>query len=441
MIVTRKHLPRRTFLRGLGAAIGLPLLDGMAPALSAIGRTAARPVARFGVVYVPNGIVMADWTPALDGSRFELSPILQPLAPFRDQLTVVTGLRSGPPYYAVHAVASTRFLTGRPPKPSTGSEVEAGMSMDQVAARAFGQATELASLELSLERAESGVCDIATSCVYTDTISWRGATTPLPMEHNPRAVFEHLFGDRDTTSPQARAGRLARRRSILDSVAETAADLRRALGAADGAKLTEYLDAVRDVERRIQRSEEQDARALPELDRPAGAPASFPEHARLMFDLQLLAYQADLTRVIAFMIGREFSGHTYPEIGVRDAHHPLSHHEHDPQKLATLTRIGTHHVEQLAYYLGRLRATPDGDGSLLDHLLLVYGAGMSDGNAHSPDNLPVVLLGGAAGALGGGRHLRYAPDTPLENLHVTLLRKLGIPIDQFGESTGELAGL
>ena len=441
MIVTRKHLPRRTFLRGLGATIGLPLLDGMVPAVSAISRTAARPVSRFGVVYVPNGIVMADWTPALDGSQFDTPPILQPLAPFRDQMTVVTGLRSGPPYYAVHAVASTRFLTGRPPKPSTGSEVEAGMSMDQVAARAFGQETELASLELSLERAESGVCDIATSCVYTDTIAWRSPTTPLPMEHNPRTVFEHLFGDSDTTNPRARASRLARRRSILDSVAETAADLRRALGAADGAKLTDYLDALRDVERRIQRSEEQDARELPEINRPAGTPASFPDHARLMFDLQVLAYQSDLTRVITFMIGREFSGHTYPEIGVRDAHHPLSHHEHDPRKLATLTRISTYHAEQLAYYLERLRATPDGDGSLLDHMVLLFGAGMSDGNSHSPDNLPIVLLGGGAGALAGGRHLRYAPETPLEDLHVTLLRKLGVPVDRFGESTSELAGL
>ena len=338
-------------------------------------------------------------------------------------------------------MASTRFLTGRPPKPSTGSEVEAGMSMDQVAARAFGQETELASLELSLERAESGVCDIATSCVYTDTIAWRSPTTPLPMEHNPRTVFEHLFGDSDTTNPRARASRLARRRSILDSVAETAADLRRALGAADGAKLTDYLDALRDVERRIQRSEEQDARELPEINRPAGTPASFPDHARLMFDLQVLAYQSDLTRVITFMIGREFSGHTYPEIGVRDAHHSLSHHEHDPRKLATLTRISTYHAEQLAYYLERLRATPDGDGSLLDHMVLLFGAGMSDGNSHSPDNLPIVLLGGGAGALAGGRHLRYAPETPLEDLHVTLLRKLGVPVDRFGESTSELAGL
>ena len=441
MIITGKHLPRRTFLRGLGAAVGLPLLDGMVPALAALGQTAARPVARLGVVYVPNGIVMADWTPTVAGPRLELSPILRPLAPFTDRLIVLTGLRSGPPVYAVHAVASTRFLTGRPPTPSTGAEVEAGISMDQLAGRELGRQTQLASLEVALERAESGVCDIASSCVYTDTIAWRGARTPLPMEHNPRAVFERLFGDSETTDPAAREVRLLRRRSILDSVARTVTDLRRTLGPADSAKLTEYLDAVRDVERRIQRVEEQSARDLPDLARPAGALASFPDQARLMFDLQILAYQSDLTRVVTFMIGREFSGHTYPEIGVRDAHHPLSHHQHDPQKLAVLTKISTHHVTQLAYYLERLRATPDGDGSLLDHITLVYGAGMSDGNAHSPDNLPIVLAGGGAGTLDGGRHLRYADDTPLENLHLTLLHKMGLPIERFSESTGTLAGL
>ena len=441
MIVTGKHLPRRTVLHGLGVAVGLPLLDGMVPALAAIAQTAARPVARLGVVYVPNGIVMADWTPAVDGPRLELSPILRPLAPFTDRLTVLTGLRSGPPNYAVHAVASTRFLTGRPPTPSTGAEVEAGISMDQVAARELGRQTQLASLELTLERAESGVCDIASSCAYTDTIAWRGARTPLPMEHNPRAVFERLFGDSDTTDPAVRAARLRRRRSILDSLTRTVTDLRRVLGPADGAKLTEFLDAVRDVERRIQRIEEQRAREVPDLERPAGTPGSFPDQARLMFDLQVLAYQSDLTRVTTFMIGREFSGHTYPEIGVRDAHHPLSHHQHDARKLAALTTISTHHVTQLAYYLERLRATPDGDGSLLDHITLVYGAGMSDGNAHSPDNLPIVLAGGGAGTIEGGRHLRFPDDTPLENLHVTVLHKMGLPVERFGESTGTLAGL
>lgn len=441
MMVTGKHLARRTFLRGLGAAIGLPLLGCMAPAFAALRQSPLRPVMRLGVVYVPNGIVMDDWTPSAEGRLVDLPPILQPLAPFRDRLVVVTGLRSGPPNYAVHAVASTRFLTARPPRPSSGVEVEAGISMDQIAARAFGRLTPLGSLEISLEKAESGTCDIASSCIYTDTISWRGATTPLPMDHNPRAVFERLFGDRDGTSPNARRARIEAQRSILDSVRETAADLGRSLGADDAAKLDEYLDAVRDVERRIERMEQRDAGQVPALDRPAGVPATFPEHARLMFELQLLAYQSDLTRVGTFMIGREFSGHTYPEIGVRDAHHPLSHHQQDPQKLAALTRISTHHATQFAGYLERLRSTPDGDGSLLDHVTLVYGGGMSDGNSHSPENLPIVLAGGGSGTLDGGRHLRYAGDTPLENLHATLLAKLGVPVERFGDSTGMLSGL
>ena len=441
MMVTGRRLPRRTFLRGVGAAVALPLLDCMAPAFAAIRRSAARAVQRLGVVYVPNGIVMADWTPASEGPLADLPPILRPLAPFRERLVVVTGLRSGPPDYAVHAVASTRFLTARPPRPSSGIEVEAGVSMDQVAARAFASHTPLASLEISLEKAESGACDIASSCIYTDTISWRTATTPLPMEHNPRAVFERLFGDRDGTGPEARQARLEMRRSILDSVTEAATDLRRSLGAADTAKLGEYLDAVRDVERRIQQTELRDAGELPAIDRPAGVPAAFPEHARLMFELQLLAYRTDLTRVGTFMIGREFSGHAYPEIGVRDAHHPLSHHQHDPRKLAALTRISTHHAAQFSGYLERLQSTPDGDGTLLDNIVLIYGGGMSDGNSHSPDNLPVVLAGGGSGALEGGRHLRYPDGTPLENLHATLLAKLGVPVERFGDSSGMLAGL
>lgn len=441
MIVTKRHVPRRSFLRGLGVAIGLPLLDGMVPAFAATRQIPAMRVKRLGVVYVPNGIVMKDWTPSSEAPGFPLPPILEPLTPLQRRLTVVTGLRSGPPNYAVHAVASTRFLTAKPPMPSTGVEVEAGVSMDQVAARAFGTQTPLASLEISLERAESGTCDIASSCVYTDTIAWRGATTPLPMEHNPRSVFERLFGERDTTSAAERRARLVARRSILDSVTESVAAMRRSLGAGDDAKLVEYLDAVRDVERQIERSEDRGRQELPALERPSGVPESFSEHARLMFDLQVLAYQADLTRIGTFMMGREFSGHTYPEIGVRDAHHPLSHHQQDPEKLATLTRISTHHVEQFAYYLDRLHATPDGEGSLLDSLLLVYGAGMSDGNTHSPDNLPIVLAGGGAGTLAGGRHLRYREGTPLESLHVTLLAKLGVPVERFGGSSDVLTGL
>jgi hypothetical protein len=441
MIVTRKHLPRRTVLRGLGATIALPLLDGMIPAFAAQRTTAAQPVRRLGVVYVPNGIVMSDWTPATEGASFDLTPILQPLAPFRDRMVVLTGINNGQPHYVVHGAASTRFLTTVPPQASTGSIVEAGISMDQVAAKALGQHTQLASLELALEAPQAGACDVGASCVYTDTIAWRGTATPLPMEHNPRAVFERLFGDNDSTDRAARAVRFTEQRSILDSVTETVADLRRELGARDQAKINEYLEAVRDIERRIQRAEEQDTRELPAVERPVGVPDTFPEHARLMFDLQVLAYQSDLTRVITFMVGRELSGRNYPEIGVGDAHHPISHHQGNREKLAKLTKISVHHAAQLAYFLERLQSTPDGDGSLLDHLTIVYGGGMSDGDAHAPQNLPLLLMGGGAGQLTGGRHLRFSPDTPIANLHLTLLEKLGLQTERFGNSTGTLAGL
>jgi hypothetical protein len=439
-MVTRKPLPRRTVLRGAGVALALPLLEGMTPAFGARVK-AAGAVHRLSVVYVPNGVVMDQWTPATDGTSFELPPIIQPLESFRDRLILITGLRNGPPNYAVHGAASTRFLTTEPPTASTGTVVEAGVSLDQVVARSVERDTQLASLELSLEAPFAGVCDIGSSCVYTDTISWRSKTTPLPMEHNPRVVFERLFGEADTTGREARLKRLAARRSILDSVAESLGELQPGLGSGDRAKLGEYLDAVRDIERQIQNTETQSARELPTLDRPVGVPLTFVEHARLMFDLQVLAFQSDLTRVATFMLGRELSGRSYPEIEVYDAHHPTSHHQGDVQKLRKLVRINTHHVMQLKYFLDRLRDTPDGDGSLFDHLTILYGGGMSDGNSHSPDNLPVLLTGGGAGQLTGGRHVRVPNDTPIANLHVTLLPKLGVPDTHFGNSTGALAGV
>lgn len=439
VIVTGKHLPRRTVLRGLGAAIALPLLDRMLPSLTATQRTAAWPTHRLGIVYVPNGIVMSDWTPSAAGTALDLTPILTPLSAFRDRILVLTGLTNGVPHYAVHGAASTRFLTTMLPVASTGSFVEAGISMDQLAATEFARHTQLASLELALESGFAGTCDVGSSCVYTDTISWRSATTPLPMEHNPRSVFERLFGDNDTTERTARLARETDRRSILDSVMEAVADLNRGLGVRDRAKMSEYLEAVRDIERRIQRSEQQGARELPAFDRPTGIPAAFPEQARLMFDLQVLAYQSDLTRVISFMMGRELSGRTFPEIGIHDAHHPTSHHQKDPEKIAKLAQINRHYVAQFAYYLERLRATPEGDGSLLDHVTIMYGGGMSDGDSHNPDNLPLLLTGGASAQLEGGRHLRFAPETPIANLHVTLLERLGISVDRFGNSTGRLS--
>jgi hypothetical protein len=449
MIITKKALHRRTVLRGLGASLALPLLDGMVPALTAFAKTPAKPAARFGVVYVPNGIMMRQWLPAEEGAAFELTATLSALAPFRDRLVVLSGLNSRPPVSqaavatGVHARASTRFLTGVPPKfTASGSEVEAGVSVDQIVAKELGQETELASLELTLESGESaGTCDLGYSCAYTNTISWRGPRTPLPMEHNPRAVFERLFGDGGTSGTAARVARMRRDRSLLDSITDKVARLERGLGARDRAKLGEYLDAVRDVERRIQNAEQQSARELPAVDQPAGVPATFVEHAKLMFDLQVLAYQSDLTRVVTFMMGREFSGRTYPEIGVPDAHHPISHHQGDQEKIAKVAKINRHHLEQFAGYVDTLRSTPDGDGSLLDHMVLVYGAGMSDSNSHSPENLPVLLLGGANGRIKGGRHVRFDPDTPLGNLHLTLLDKLGIAIDHLGDSNGRLEQL
>ena len=445
MIVTRKAIPRRTVLRGIGTALALPLLDGMVPALTALAKSAAKPINRFGVVYVPNGMMMANWTPKTAGTGFELPRIMAPLAPYRDRLVVLSGLSSasGPGIPGLHARASTRFLTDISPELTAGADLMAGISLDQLAAKELGQHTQLASLELALESAESGsgTCDVGYSCAYTNTISWRSPTTPLPMEHNPRAVFERLFGDSGTTGRAARLERMAKQRSILDSVTSKVADLDRTLGSRDRTQLSEYLEAIRDVERRIERAREQSERELPVVHQPVGIPSTFEEHARLMFDLQVLAYQSDLTRVGTYMFGREFSGRSYPEIGAPDSHHPTSHHQNDPQKLERLTRINVYHVQLFAYFLEKLRTTRDGDGSLLDHVLMIYGAGMSDGNAHSPSNLPIVLVGGAAGRLKGGRHLRYPSDTPLANLHLTLLDKLGIPVEHFADSNGRLGDL
>ena len=443
-IITRRAIPRRTLLRGLGAAVALPMLDSMVPALSALGAPAATPTVRFGAVYVPNGMVMQNWTPAVVGTDFELTPILEPLAAFRDQMLVVSGLNCTPPpgtRGGTHSRAATRFLTDVHP----GSWNPQAISMDQIAARELGRHTPLASLELGLEGANfAGSCDSGGfSCAFSYTISWRDSSTPLPMEHNPRAVFERLFGDSETTDPAAREARRHEQRSILDSVSDDVARLRGSLGPEDRRKLGAYLDAVRDVERRIEIAEAQGDREVPLLARPMGVPATFAEHATLMYDLQLLAHQTDRTRVTTFMSGHELSGRTYPEIDVPDAHHPLSHHRGVPEALAKLTKINTYHVKLFAEFVEKLRSTPDGDGSLLDHMILMYGAGMSDSNAHSPYDLPLVLLGGGAGTLRGGRHVAQAQQdrTPLANLHVSLLDKLGAPVERIGDSTGPLPGL
>ena len=438
-VITKRAISRRMLLRGLGATVALPFLDSMVPAL-----TAASPTVRFGAVYVPNGMVMQNWTPGTVGTGFELTPILEPLAPFQDQMLVVSGLNCTPPpgtRGGTHSRAATRFLTDVHP----GAWNPEAVSMDQIAARDLGRHTPLASLELGLEGANfAGSCDSGGfSCAFSYTISWRDSSTPLPMEHNPRAVFERLFGDNDTTDPAAREARRREQRSILDSISADVARLQGALGAGDQRKLGAYLDAVRDVERRIEVAEEQGDREVPIVERPMGVPADFADHASLMYDLQVLAHQTDRTRVTTFMSGHELSGRTYPEIGVPDAHHPLSHHRGVSDALAKLTKINRYHVGLFAAFVEKLRATPDGDGSLLDHMVLMYGAGMSDSNAHTPYNLPIVLLGGGAGTLRGGRHVSFdeRDRTPLANLHVTLLDKLGAPVERIGDSTGPLSTL
>jgi len=435
MIITKKAIPRRTVLRGLGAALALPLLDAMVPALA----NAPTPARRLGIVYVPNGMRMDHWTPSRQGVDFDLPSILRPLAPYRDQLNVLSGL-VGVDGEGPHARASTRFLTGVASTRDNGSNLRAGTSMDQMAGRALGRETQLATLELAIDgRDFAGSCDEGFSCAYTNTISWANETTPLPMENNPRAIFERLFGDTGSTDPLVRQARLEKDASLLDSVTQRAQEMARQLGSTDKAKLDQYLEAVRDVERRIQMAETQSDRELPVVDQPAGIPDTFAEHARLMFDLMALAYETDMTRVTTFMMGREITGRTYAEIGVPDAHHPISHHQRDPVKLEKLLKINRYHMTFFAEFLERLRSTPDGDGSLLDSSMIVYGAGMADSNSHYSSDLPILLAGGAAGAR--GMHTQYPQDTPLSNLHLSLLDKLdlSLSIDTLGDSTGRLA--
>jgi hypothetical protein len=436
MIITKRSLSRRTLLRGAGAALALPLPDAMVPALSAMAKTAASPVRRFSVVYVPNGMAMQYWTPAKVGA-LEMTPVLLPLAGFRNQMLVLSGL-DGPENGGQHADGSTLFLTGAGVPPRSSSAIEASVSIDQMAAKEFGKHTQLASVEISLDgRSNAGQCNGGYSCAYTNTIAWSGPSTPLPMEHNPRAIFERLFGDTTSTGSAAQHGRIAQDRSILDAVKEKVGQLQRGLGPRDRAKITQFLDGVRDVERRIQKAEEQSTKELPVVEQPAGIPNTFAEHAKLMFDLQVLAYQCDLTRVTTFMFGRELTGRTYPEIGVPDAHHPLSHHFDDPTMIATMSKINVYHATLFAEYLEKLRATPDGDGSLLDHMLILYGGGISNSNSHSHIDLPVALVGGAWGQLTGGRHIRYRAGTPMANLLVTVMGKLGLRVDTLPNSNGK----
>jgi len=443
MFITRMHLPRRTVLRGLGATLALPLLDCMVPALTAQSRTAAAPITRFGVFYVPNGMSMPYWYPKTEGPLDELPPTLRPLEAFKDRVLLCGGLDDESANLVKgggdHARSAGTFLTCVPYKITSGADVSNAVSMDQIAARELSKETQLASLELGIEsNAMLGNCDGGASCAYTNTIAWRTPTTPLPIENDPRAVFERMFGTSGSTDPEARLARMRRDRSILDLVGDELHGLERVVGPGDQVKLAEYLEALRDIERRIEMAERQNTRELPVVDQPVGVPNDYAEHARIMMDLLALAYQTDLTRISTFMLAREVSGRAYPQIGVSDSHHPLSHHQDEPAKLERLHRINEFHVQQFAYLVAKLDALPEGDGSMLDSTLFLYGTGISDSNTHFHDDLPIVLVGGRNAGIKGGRYIRYPKDTPLANLHVSILEKLGVPVEAFGDSTGPL---
>jgi len=440
-IVTKKHLSRRALLRAAGASVALPLLDSMVPALTAQSRTAARAVRRLGFVYVPHGAIMQHFTPAAEGANFEFSPILSPLEPLRERIVVVSNLAHHTADNAgVHSLSPPTWLSGVRPAEKEGN-IRGGTTADQIAAESFGQDTQFPSLELATEDHSNliGACDGGYSCTYINTLSWRTPATPLPMEINPRVVFERLFGDGGT--PEERLARIQQNRSVLDAVTQQAKRLNLRLGAPDRNALNDYLENVREIERRLAKSSTQEASPETSMPAPLGIPESFEEHIKLMFDLQVLAYQADLTRVSTFMLARELSQRTYPKVKAFDPHHSVSHHQDDPVKIDTLTRIQTYHASMFAYYLEKLRSTADGDGSLLDHSLILYGSNMSSSNLHNHYPLPVVLAGGAAGRLAGNRHLKCAEETPMTNLLVSLLDKSGIPIERLGDSTGTIVDL
>jgi hypothetical protein len=414
----------------------------MVPAFAVRAKAATGPVHRFQAFYVPNGMAMEYWTPKNEGATLGTSPILEPLAPYRSQMLLLSGIKANWNY--IHAGASGSFLTGTAKGGRNEVEVIADVSMDQLLARRFARDTQIASLELSMDGpANAGACTGNLSCAYTHTISWRSPTQPLPMEHNPRAVFERLFGDSGSTNRAVREARMQQHKSILDSVNEKLSSLRQQLGPQDQVRVAEYTDAVRDVERRIQRAEEQRDVELPLIDQPQGIPAVFEDHLALMLELQRLALQSDLTRVVTFMISKEQSARPYPQIGVPEAHHPLSHHNDLPEIIERMSKINTYHTTLFSSYLAKLRATPDGDGNLLDHMTIMYGSGISNSNKHSGDNLPLLLVGGGAGRWKGGRHLTYAEkdkdkQPTIADLLVTLMDKLDVPVEKIGGSKGKL---
>ncbi len=451
MIVTRRHLPRRMFLKGMGAVIALPALDAMTPAFASasaargFGGTSA-PL-RLAFTYAPNGVTMADWTPKAVGTAFDFPRILKPLEAFRDETIVLSGLAhkngqalgDGP---GDHARAGASYLTGVHPKKTAGADINNGISADQVVAQHLAGKTRLSSLELGCDDSRTvGNCDSGYSCAYTNSLAWRGPTTPMPPETNPRLVFERLFGDVDTSlSPEARARRLVHRRSILDLVTQRTTQLMADLGPSDRRKLDEYLSSIREIELRIARAEADMTDLRPGIDKPTGVPVLYADYVNLMFDLQIVALQTDSTRVITMMMGREGSMRTYPEIGVADPHHPLTHHRNNPEWIEKVTQVNTHHMELFAGFVKKMKATPDGDGTLLDHTMIVYGSGLSDGNRHTHNDLPVAIIGGGR-ELSLGRHVVYPKDTPMTNLFLTLMDRMGVHPEQIGDSTGRVEHL
>src|SRR2546425_7683795 len=438
MIITKKALPRRTFLRGMGASLALPLLDAMVPSMTALAKTPADPVRRLGFVYIPMGCDITRWTPPSEGRLVELSHALQSLAPVTDQLTVITNLELKNAYPGTHATSNAAFLSAAKAKWTESTDYHLGTTVDQIAAQQIGQQTVLPSLELAMDLLQTvGQCDNGYACVYQNNLSWSSPTTPLPAEAHPRIVFERLFGEGGSAADRRAA--LRRRASLLDWVREDISRLQKKLGPDDRTRIGQYLDTVREVERRIQKAEVEAADdQLPDLDRPVGVPASYADHARLMFDLQVLALQGDVTRVITFQLARETSTRTYPEIGVADPHHPLTHHGNDPEKIAKMAKINAFHPSLFAYFLEKLKSTPEGDGSLLDHSRYLYGSGMGNPNVHDHTNLPILVAGGAAAGMKGGRHIKFDKPTPLANLHLTLLDKVGVHLDSFADSNGKI---
>ncbi|MBZ5636807.1 MAG: DUF1552 domain-containing protein [Acidobacteriia bacterium] len=433
MAFLTKSLPRRTVLKGIGTTLALPFLEAMLPPM----RAAVKPAQRFQAFYTPNGMAMEYWTPKGDGTALELAPIMEPLAAYKDQMLVFSGIKASWNY--IHAGASGSFLTGTPRGGKNEIEIIADASIDQMLGRHFEKETQLATLEICMDLpANAGACTGNLSCAYLDTLCWRSPTQPLPMDWNPRTVFEKLFGDSGSTDRAAREKRLQQHKSILDSVNGKLASLKQELGPQDQVKVNEYTDAVRDVERRIQMAEQQSNIELPALEQPLGAPPVFEDHLALMMDLKVLALQSDLTRVISFMISKEQSPRPYPQIGVPEAHHPLSHHNNIPELIEKMSKINRYHAQLFSQYLAKLKATPDGDGSLLDHIIILYGAGISNSNGHSGDNLPQMLVGGGSGKIRGGRHLKFANKPSQANLLLTIMDKMDYPVEKVGGSTGKL---